>query len=175
MTPATAADFCEAIRERLVGSLTLYCGDRHVAEEIAQEALVRVWERWSSVGQMASPEAWSYRTAINLAHSRFRRKAAERRAHQRHASAQPRGEAANNPDTAASLAVRAAVAELPPRQRAAIVARYFLGLDVMATANALDCAEGTVKAATSAAIKNLRLAGLIDHEDADESLEVDPS
>ena len=59
--------FCAQVSPRLVGSLTLYCGDRLLAEEIAQEALVRAFERWGRVGAMASPEAWAYRTAFNLA------------------------------------------------------------------------------------------------------------
>ena len=97
------------------------------------------------------------------------RRAAERRANERHAQS---GSVAVAPgdgdDAASSLAVRAAVADLPPRQRAVIVARYYLGLDVAQTAAALHCAEGTVKASTSAAIRNLRTAGLLDDEHAPE-------
>lgn len=165
MTSPTAAEFCERLRGRLVGSLTLYCGDRGVAEELAQEALARAWERWSTVGQMASPEAWTYRTALNLARSRFRRRAAERRANRRHAAHLGPCDVEQGSDAAASLAVRAAVADLPPRQRAVIVARFYLGLDVADTAAALDCAPGTVKAATHAAIQNLRAAGLVEVEE----------
>lgn len=55
-----ADQFCDEIRGRLVGSLTVYCGDRLVAEELAQDALVRAFERWDTVGAMASPEAWTY-------------------------------------------------------------------------------------------------------------------
>lgn len=165
MTESDAADFIDRLRVRLVGSLTLYCGDRAVAEEIAQDALARTWERWSTVGKMASPEAWTYRTALNLANSRFRRQAAERRANRRYAAGRVADRPIDPSDAAASLAVRAAVAELPPRQRAAIVARYFLGLDVAATAEALGCAEGTVKAATHSAIANLRAAGLVEEHE----------
>lgn len=166
-SPDSAAEFCERLRGRLVGSLTLYCGDRAVAEELAQEALARAWQRWASVSRMESPEAWTYRTAFNLARSRFRRRSAERRANQRHALRESAA-AGGVDDAADTLAIRAAVAELPPRQRAAVVARYYLGLDVAAAAAALDCAPGTVKAATSAAIHNLRAAGLLDDEPAPE-------
>ena len=145
----------------MVASLTLYCGDRHLAEELAQEALARAWERWPDVSTMASPEAWTFATARNLARSRFRRRAAERRARRRLERERPPAD----PDTAVGLAVRAAVAELPERQRATIVARYYLGYDVAATADLLGCAEGTVKAATSQALDRLRAAGLIDDAD----------
>ena len=74
------ATFCEALSRRLVGSLVLFCGDRMVAEELAQEALARALERWAQVSVMMSPEAWVYRTAFNLARSAHRRRAAERRA-----------------------------------------------------------------------------------------------
>jgi len=80
MTSTDAAAFCDEIRGRLVGSLYLYCGDRPLAEELAQEALARTWERWDQVSAMASPEAWTFATARNLARSRFRRRAVERRA-----------------------------------------------------------------------------------------------
>jgi RNA polymerase sigma-70 factor (ECF subfamily) len=65
---------------RLVGALALHCGDRGTAEELAQEALARAWQRWTQVQQMQNPSAWIYRVAFNLATSWFRRRAAETRA-----------------------------------------------------------------------------------------------
>jgi RNA polymerase sigma factor (sigma-70 family) len=151
--------FFARIAPRLVGSLTLYCGDRSLAEEFAQEALARAFERWTRVGAMASPEAWTYRTAFNLARSSFRRSANERRARDRTGGAVPL------PDAAEAIAVRDAVVALPPRQRAVIVARFYLGLDVAETARVLRCRPGTVKAHTFKALANLRTAGLIDTEE----------
>ena len=153
------AAFCRSIRDRLVGSLTLYCGDRAVAEELAQETLVRVWERWDRVGAMASPEAWTYRTAFNLASSWGRRRSAERRANRR---SLPVDDLATTPDTPTVEAVRAAVAALPPKQRAAVVCRFYLAMTVADTAETLGCAEGTVKSTTHQALASLRTAGLVD-------------
>jgi DNA-directed RNA polymerase specialized sigma24 family protein len=119
------AAFCDRVSGRLVGSLTLYCGDRHLAEELAQEALARAWERWPAVSHMASPEAWTFRTAMNLANSGFRRRRIERRV-----LARAVGRETVDPDDGTALAVRAAVRALPPRQRAVIVARWFLGYGV---------------------------------------------
>ena len=119
---------CARLRPRLVGSLALYCGDRGVAEDLAQEALARAWARWRHVSALDVPERWVYRTAFNLARSRFRRLAVEQRVHRLVPVPSPL------PDTATAVAVRAAVSALPARQRAAIVARYYLDLDVAASA-----------------------------------------
>jgi RNA polymerase sigma-70 factor (ECF subfamily) len=146
-----ASDFCRELHPRLVGALALHCGDRDVAQELAQETFARVWERWSSVRTMDSPEAWAFRVGFNLAASRFRRAAAERRARARFGPP-----AEHVPDTADALAVRAAVGALPPRQRAAIVLRYFADLPVAQAAEVLGCAPGTVKSLTSQAIATLR-------------------
>ncbi len=154
-----ATSLCLRLRPRLVGALTLYCGDPGVAEDIAQEALARAWGRWRHVSTLDHPDGWVYRTAFNLARSRFRRLAVERRV-QRLAPV-----ASALPDTTTAVAVRAAVLALPPRQRAAIVARYYLDLDVAASAELLGCQPGTVKALTHQAVGALRRAGLVDPEE----------
>lgn len=161
-----AEEFCSRIRGQLVGALTLTCGDRCVAEELAQDALVRVWERWREVSQMDSPDGWTFRTAFNLAASWHRRRGAERRANRRSL-----GEWATLPanDVAEAMAVRDAVQRLPERQRAVVVTRFYLGYDVAGTATLLGCAPGTVKAATHQAIANLRSAGLEVGSDAEVS------
>lgn len=154
-------DFCDAVRGRLVGALTLSTGRRDVAEELAQEALVRAWQRWGRVSRMDSPEAWVVRVGLNLAGSWHRRRQAEWRANRRSTAGTP----AEGSDRGDTVAVRQAVSELPERQRAVIVARYFLGYDVAGTAALLGCADGTVKATTHQAISHLRTAGLVDDEE----------
>jgi RNA polymerase sigma-70 factor (ECF subfamily) len=49
--------------------------DRVEAQDIAQEAFLKVWERWDRVGRMADPTGYVYRTAINLFRKRMRRAA----------------------------------------------------------------------------------------------------
>jgi DNA-directed RNA polymerase specialized sigma24 family protein len=70
--------------QRLTGVLSLYCRDRHVAEELAQDTLIRVINNWGRVRQLGSPSAWAHRVAINLANSHLRRVLAERRARRGH-------------------------------------------------------------------------------------------
>ncbi len=150
--PSDLEAFCEANKSRLVGLLTLQCGDPHVAEELAQDTLVRVCVRWRSVERMGNPEAWMFRVAINLANSYYRRKAAERKAKSRldvptyH----------RDPDVANAVAIREALAELPKRQRAVLILRFYADLSTRDVADALGMPEGTVKTLSHRAIKTLR-------------------
>lgn len=145
--------FCRREHPRLVGALSLYCGDPSVAEELAQEALERACERWSQVRSMESPGAWLHRVALNLAHSRFRRRAAERRAHARNMATAQHHE---DDDVASSVALRREVSALPERQKAVIVLRYYIGFDVAQTARLLDLTPSAVKASTHRAVSRLR-------------------
>jgi RNA polymerase sigma-70 factor (sigma-E family) len=155
-TDSTFTVFCGRVRPRLVGALALHCGDRGTAEELAQEALARVWERWTQVQQMQNPSAWTYRVAFNLATSWFRRRAAETRARERSVPVSP-----PMPDHAQAVAVRQAVAALPPRRRAALVLRYYLDLSVADTAEVMGCSQGAVKALCAQAATTLRAHPLL--------------
>lgn len=152
------AAFCEREHQRLVGLLALYVGDAHTAEELAQDALVKLCQHWPRVRRMANPTAWLTSVGMNLARSMFRRRAAGRRAMARHGGPDRTPPA----DTAAVLAIRTAVSELPPRMREAVIHRYFLGRSVAETAEAMGCAQGTVKALAHKAVRALRAAGLAD-------------
>jgi DNA-directed RNA polymerase specialized sigma24 family protein len=68
---------------------------------------------------------------------------------------------------AAALDLRAALAALPPRQRATIVLRYYDELSIQETAEALQCSVGTVKSQTARALASLRRT-LDESEDAAE-------
>jgi RNA polymerase sigma-70 factor (ECF subfamily) len=143
--------FCRSVSPRLVGALVLQCEDRGTAEELAQDALARAWDRWSRVSTYASPEGWVFRVAFNLASSDRRRRAAARRAHERLGVPDTAA-----PDSSERAALRDALRALPPRQRAAIVLRHYAGFSVAETAAALGCAEGTVKSLTSQGLDRLR-------------------
>jgi RNA polymerase sigma factor (sigma-70 family) len=151
-------DFCRAEWPRLVRSLTLYTGEADLAEELAQDALVRVCEHWTRVRDADSPSAWAHRVAFNLAKSQFRRRAAQRRARRLQSSL---------PDTeerelAGDVALRQAVLALPRAQRSALALRYFADLSVREAASLIGCPENTLKTHTRRAIQSLRDAGLVD-------------
>lgn len=138
---------------RLVGALDLYVGDVAVAEELAQEALLRACSRWERVRLLDSPGGWTYRVALNLATSHLRRRQAELRARRRlplPATVAP------DIDTAEREAVRAAVLALPAQQRSAVILRYFLDMTAVATAEALSSTPQAVRAATARAMTRLR-------------------
>ncbi len=136
----------------LVRTLTIHTGSRPLAEDLAQETLARVWQKWSHVSSYELPDRFALRCAFNLASSGFRRRAAERRAQIRSGAASSIAPV----DSATELAVRQAVQSLPPRQRSVITCRYFLGLSVLETADAVGIAEGTVKSLTHKATGRLR-------------------
>lgn len=161
-SPASAFEaLCRSAYPRLVGSLSLYCGDHDVAEDMAQEALARAWRDWTKVARMDAPEMWVYRTAFNLTNSWYRRVRTARRKSDGIGS--PR---ALEPDLARSLAVRAAVEALPRRQREAVTLRYYSDLSVEAAARVMGCAPGTVRALTAQGVAALRAtAGLTLRED----------
>lgn len=146
---------------RLVGLLALHTGDRWVAEELAQDTIVRLCQHWPRVRRMDRPGAWLTRVGLNLANSWLRRRAAERRALARTG---PTPEVVDD-DTVATLAVRGAVSQLPRRQRTAVVLRFYGGLSVAETSDVMGCAQGTVKALTHRAIGALRAGGLTDRNE----------
>lgn len=118
-------------------------GDRGEAEEVTQEALVRVYLRWSRVAPHA--EAWVARVATNLALDQHRRRSRQRR----HAAAVGPTLVASAVDPAAGLVSRIELVEglrrLPRRQREVVALRYLADVSEAETARLLGCAPGTVK------------------------------
>ncbi|HET8931386.1 MAG TPA: sigma-70 family RNA polymerase sigma factor [Acidimicrobiales bacterium] len=167
-TTLEADAFCRGLYPKLVGSLRLAFGAQVPAEDLAQDALVRTIERWDAVAAMDHPEAWCYRVAFNLARSGFRRRQAEARATARLGARRPHDDDPPEPDDV--LAVRAALAHLPRRQRQAIVLRYYADLSVDQVAETMKCRPGTVKAHLHQGLMALRHAGLTDDGLASEDL-----
>ena len=147
------AAFWEREFPRLVGALGLHCGDRLVAEELAQEALARVWRDWAAVRDKVSPGAWAQRIGFNLANSYYRRRQAERRATARLGA---RPDRVDDADVGDQVAVRNALAEMPAAPRAVLVLRFYLVFSVAETAEALAMPQGTVMTHTSRGIERLR-------------------
>lgn len=145
--------------DRVRGALCLFTGDRRLAEELAQEAFVRVCQHWERVRGMDAPGAWAHRVGINLAISRARRRRTEVRVVQRVGAAP--GPAAPAADEAlGDEALAAALAALPPDERAVLVLRFHADLSVARVAAALGVPEGTVKTRTRRALAALREAGV---------------
>jgi RNA polymerase sigma factor (sigma-70 family) len=71
--PPTFEGLFDAEHRRLHRALCVLTGDPHEAEELAQDAFVRVWEHWHRVRVMDDPTGYLYRTAMNGYRSRYRR------------------------------------------------------------------------------------------------------
>jgi len=143
----------------------LVLGDAWLAEEIVMDAFARTMTRWSKVQDADAPLAYVRRTVVNLCISRLRRLGAERRANARATSGTQspvRWDVERFDD---SRAVFEAVRQLPERQRACVVLRYFDDLPEQQIASALGCSVGTVKSQLSKA--RARLAQLLEVEEAE--------
>ena len=115
--------FFEQNHERLFRALWLLTRDRFEAEEVMQEAFLRLWERWENVPSKPDPVAYLYRTAMNVWRSRLRRLAVAARKAIHHTR---RGDEME--DVEARDVVVRSLASLPARQRAAIVLMDVLDL-----------------------------------------------
>jgi RNA polymerase sigma factor (sigma-70 family) len=148
------AAFCEREWPRLVGALSLYCGDPAVAEDLAQEALVRVVQRWHRLHDPDRAGAYAHRTALNLAHSYYRRVTAELRAFA--SQLRPNPGQPHLDDINDVIMIRRTVASLPHRQRAALLARYYLELSVEDAASLLGITPGSLRVLASRALATMR-------------------
>jgi RNA polymerase sigma-70 factor (ECF subfamily) len=140
----------EASYARLVGVVSLAGGDRAEAEEVVQEAFIRLLREWPRVSQFDSPEAWTRKVALRLLSNRRRKAANGLRALVRLDPPRP-----TPAPTGDALDIQRALGRLPLGQRQVVVLHYLLGLDVADIAAELDIAPGTVKSRLSRARETL--------------------
>lgn len=130
--------------ESLVGLARLLLDERGAAEEVVQEAFVRVWDGWDRLRRPDDPLPYLRSTVMNLARGRLRRRVVARR---KPVPAVVDGPSAE--DHAVTRDDRRRVAEvlrtLPGRQRECVVLRYYLECSTAETAVTLGISEGSVK------------------------------
>jgi len=156
-------EFCSAAYPRLVRALALHCGDRHLAEDLAQEALIRACRHWRRVRTLQSPIGWAYRAGANLSTSQARRRAAEDRALRRVADQQGREWGLRDLDL--TMDVADALSQLSDSHRAVVLLRYQLGLSATEAAETLNSTPAAVRALTHRALVALRVHLDFDAED----------
>ena len=143
--------FFRTERSRLFGALVVMTGNRAEAEEILQDAFLKVWERWERVAGMEEPAGFLYRTAMNLFRKRLRRAAVAVR---RSAHFLPREDELTEVETR-DEAVRL-LQRLTPRERAAIVVTAYLGYSSEEAGELLGIRATTVRVLTNRARASLR-------------------
>ena len=124
-------------------------GDRAAAEDVAADALAVALARWHRVAPLPHREAWVLRVAGNLAV-----KAAKKR--DRIAPVAVPGAITFDDHSAVRLALADALAQLPARQREAVVLRYLSGLSESEVARLTGVSNGTVKTHLHRGIQALR-------------------
>jgi RNA polymerase sigma-70 factor (sigma-E family) len=130
----------------------LLTGSATEGEELAQEALVRIWWRWRLGRRPADPASYARRVLVNRRRSLLRRAAVEARSLGR---ARP-SDLVPPADSERALVLWEAVRSLPPRQRAVLVLRYQEDLTEAEVARLLRLPVGTVKSVSHRAMARLR-------------------
>ncbi|GAA2865745.1 RNA polymerase sigma24 factor [Actinoplanes cyaneus] len=148
--------FVVSRRPGLVRTATLLtAGDAHLAEDLVQSVLTKLYVAWPAFQRADNPDGYLRRVLVNALTDERRRWWRRREETMADVPDLPAAEPARDGETAAGL--RAALKQLPPRMRAALVFRYFYDLDIADTADALGCSEGTVKSQTARALDRLRV------------------
>jgi RNA polymerase sigma-70 factor (sigma-E family) len=159
---------------RLLRTAYLVVCDAGDAEDVVQECFSRVARRWPKVRVMDHPAAYARRVVVNLAIDHAARR------NRQHGDLTIETDIDPEPadPTAAVLLSRIddaavllpAIGQLPPRQRAVLVLRYFEDLTEAQTAEVLGCSVGTVKSATARAILRLHSSAVTAPRSADSRL-----
>jgi RNA polymerase sigma-70 factor (sigma-E family) len=129
----------------------LLVGDRGEAEDLVQTALAQTYASWHRIRDVNAAPGYARTILVNTATSWFRKKGWR---NERPTETLPEPGYEHDPSDRPSMV--AALAQLPARQRAVIVLRFYDDLSVAQTAHALGCTEGTVKSQTHDALARLR-------------------
>jgi RNA polymerase sigma-70 factor (sigma-E family) len=133
----------------------LLTGDADLAEDLAQEAFARLIARLGSIRDEAVIAAYLRRSIVNLVRKHWR-KARSERSYLRREGRNLATQATMGPDVADQDELWRALQQLPHRQRAAIVLRFYEDLSEAETARVLGCAVGTVKSSVSRGLRRLQ-------------------
>jgi RNA polymerase sigma-70 factor (ECF subfamily) len=156
---ASFETFFSLHNDDLFAALWLITRNRHETEEIAQDAFLRLWERWDRVAGMDDPEGYLYRTAMNVFRSRLRRASL---ALKRLGGGTPPDDQLEAVERRESLVQ--ALSLLAPRERAAVVLTEVLGFTSEEAGTILGIKPGTVRVQASRGRGRLRQE--VNHDEA---------
>ncbi|MEV4262922.1 SigE family RNA polymerase sigma factor [Kribbella sp. NPDC049584] len=141
------------------GTAYLLCGDWHRAEDLVQQTFTKIYLAWRRIQRHGAMDSYTRQTLVRTFLSE------RRRGWFRHESvgSEPADWAVPSPDLPDErLVLLKALAQVPPRQRAVLVLRYWEDQSVEQTAALLDCSTGNVKSQAARGLATLR--GLLEQE-----------
>ena len=144
-------EFATARSPHLFRTACMLTGDRHLAEDLVQETLGKLYQSWRRVAQVQAQAAYANAVLVRtyLSHRRLRRNG-ER------PSSWLAERVAPSPDTDLRLALLDSLALLAPKDRAVLVLRYWEDWSVEETARALDISADAVRSQSRRAVQRLR-------------------
>ncbi|GAA4089815.1 SigE family RNA polymerase sigma factor [Nocardioides kongjuensis] len=151
-------DFVRRRRSHLLGTaVVLSAGDHHLAEDLVQGVLVRLYLAWGRATRRGGVDAYARRALVNAFIDHRRRPSVAR---ETVTDTVPDRAAATEHgalgEGAVDAELLAALRALPERMRAAVVLRHVADLSVEDAADALGCSPGTVKSQTARGLARLR-------------------
>ncbi|MFJ7218271.1 SigE family RNA polymerase sigma factor [Amycolatopsis sp. NPDC098790] len=160
MRAADDADFREFARARafvLRRTAYLLCGDWHLAEDLVQNALLKLYRVWPKITRRGPVDNYARQVLLRCWLDESRRPWRRRERRDGVVPDQP----SSAPETGISGPLLRALAEVPPKQRAAVVLRYCADLPAAEVAEVLRCSEGTVRSQAARGLETLR--GVLEH------------
>ncbi|MFF1609233.1 SigE family RNA polymerase sigma factor [Amycolatopsis sp. NPDC058278] len=160
MRAADDADFREFARARsgaLRRTAYLLCGDWHLAEDLVQVTLIKLYRVWPKVARRGPVDNYARQVLLRCWLDEQRRPWRRRERRDGVVPDQP----SSPPEAGISDPLLRALAEVPPKQRAAVVLRYCADLPAAQVADVLRCSEGTVRSQAARGLETLR--GVLEH------------
>ncbi len=158
-------EFTEFVDSRygsMLRTALLLTGNRHTAEDLLQEALLRTYSTWARLEVLAAAESYTRTTMVRLLLRDRRRKWSGELPTQELPEPRHDGQRSGLADQVATVVtVRRALRELPTDQRVVLVLRYYEDLTEAEVARLLGCRPGTVKSRASRGMARLREQGLL--------------
>lgn len=149
---ARFADLFATMASPLRRTAYLLCGDWHHAEDLVQTSFAKTYAAWPRMRNPQAAERYLRQTLTRTFIDHYRRSWRGE-----HPTEQlPEAAAPDSHDPHDRILIRQALDQLPPKQRATLVLRFFDDLTVSETAAVLGCTQGTVKSNTSRGLDQLR-------------------
>lgn len=147
------ADYFTSRSSAMRGTAYLMCGDWHRAEDLVQTAFVKLYRVWHRVAASETLDAYTRRILVRTFLDETRRGFF----HREQVSPERVESSVSQPgSTEDRMVLLDALEQVPPRQRAVLVLRFWEDMSIDDTAKAMDCSAGTVKSQTARGLDALR-------------------